>query len=220
MFNKNLKTKRGFSLVELMVVVAIMGVLSAIAIPSYSEYRKTAKKNVYKTDLTSLHKAWLTFGIELDDFCSRDISPKNVNLKNVGMLSLFSSKFYGVKNDPDSDPTDHDPENGPGTPNFIGFGRAFGSNCNIDADFTGLSPILRSHAVRNASVNIINVSDDFRNTDGTCDLRVIEYKMAVYGHLSGDVNNGDYYGAQMQHTGVFKEVANLNSSLTNGDICS
>ena len=64
MFNKNLKNKKGFSLVELMVVVAIMGVLSAIAIPSYSNYRKTAKKSAYKADLVSLHKGWLAFSVE------------------------------------------------------------------------------------------------------------------------------------------------------------
>ena len=72
MFNKNLKTKRGFSLVELMVVVAIMGTLAAIAIPAYNEYRKTAKKGAYKADLTSLHKGWLAFGVELDNFCQRE----------------------------------------------------------------------------------------------------------------------------------------------------
>ena len=93
MFNK--KSKRGFSLVELMVVVAIMGTLAAIAIPAYNEYRRSAKKSAYKADLTSLHKGWLAFGVELDSFCERDTSPVEASLGNVGMSSLVSSSLYG-----------------------------------------------------------------------------------------------------------------------------
>ncbi len=92
---KNLKSRRGFSLVELMVVVAIMGVLAAIAIPAYNEYRKAAKKTAYKSDMLGLHKGWLAFGVELDSFCERETNPSNASIGNVGMQSLLSSKLYG-----------------------------------------------------------------------------------------------------------------------------
>ncbi len=48
------RTQRGFTLVEIMVVVAILGVLAAIAIPAYRGYVSTARMAEAKSNLETI----------------------------------------------------------------------------------------------------------------------------------------------------------------------
>ncbi|MBE5892171.1 MAG: prepilin-type N-terminal cleavage/methylation domain-containing protein [Lachnospiraceae bacterium] len=48
------KTKKGFTLVELVIVVAVMAVLVAVAIPTVSAITGTAKDNVAKTNAQTI----------------------------------------------------------------------------------------------------------------------------------------------------------------------
>jgi len=46
--------QQGFTLIEVMIVVAILGILSAIALPSYSEHVKKGKRTEAKVELLKI----------------------------------------------------------------------------------------------------------------------------------------------------------------------
>ena len=60
------QTQKGFSLIELMVVIVIIGVLANVGIPRYQVFMMKARRSEVKSLLTSMYAAQKAFYAEWD----------------------------------------------------------------------------------------------------------------------------------------------------------
>jgi type IV pilus assembly protein PilA len=67
--------KGGFTLIELMIVVAIIGILAAIAIPNFLRFQLKAKSSEGKTNLAAIRTAEQSFYSEFGNYLSATASP-------------------------------------------------------------------------------------------------------------------------------------------------
>ena len=85
-----LRNRKGFTLIELMIVVAIIGILAAIAIPNFLRFQAKSKQSEAKELLSTVYTAEAAYFAEQNVYGS---------LSNAGFTPSSTPKYYtGIVN--------------------------------------------------------------------------------------------------------------------------
>ena len=84
-----IKNNKGFSLIEVLVTVGLIGILVGIAIPSYNQYKRNTLAMAIKSDIGNGHKAYSAYDAINGTYCA--------TLDQVGMQVEMTSQTYRKK---------------------------------------------------------------------------------------------------------------------------
>ena len=90
------KSQKGFTLIELMIVVVIIGILAAIAIPNFIAMQNRAKEGSTKANMHTLQLSAEDYGVQNDGVYSATCDASHIaNLLPANFKNPFSAATAG-----------------------------------------------------------------------------------------------------------------------------
>lgn len=90
---KTSSSPNGFTLLEIMVVVSIIGIMAAVAIPTYTRFQARARQSEAKIALSAIYTAQKSYSTENSTYTS---CLRQIGYEPTGYFSASSKRYYAI----------------------------------------------------------------------------------------------------------------------------
>jgi len=95
---KRMHDHKGFTLIELMIVVAIIGILAAVAIPNFLKYQAKSKQSEARVLLSGLYTSEIAYFAEQNSYGDWDADftagGAGITADDIGFAPASTPKYY------------------------------------------------------------------------------------------------------------------------------